>query len=378
MEIALDDDQEFFRETTVRFLGQQCPLSTVRQLADSPVGFEEAYWTQGAELGWTSFLVPEADGGGSLSSLGVADLAIVADAFGHHTAPGPLLPVNVVAAALGRSGSDTQRADLLPGLLDGGLVAAWCGAEQALGEASVRAEATAGGWVLRGESGPVEAGAQAHHLLVTAAADDGPVQVLLPIDAPGLDVQPLQSLDLVRRYARVRLDDVTAAPEQVLGTREGTAADVEHQLQVALAVQTAEMVGAAQRAFDITLEWAFDRYSFGRPLASYQELKHRFADMKLWLEASHALAAELARAVGHDPAAAEMASVAKAYAGQFLAMLAQDCIQLHGGIGLTTEHDLHLFVRRITVDRSTLGLPARHRRRVAEIRTRAVLEEDAA
>jgi len=176
----------------------------------------------------------------------------------------------------------------------------------------------------------------------------------------------------------IGLDDVTAAPGQVLGTREGTAADVEHQLQVALAVQAAEMAGAAQRAFDITLEWAFDRYSFGRPLASYQELKHRFADMKLWLETSHALAADLARTVGQGPDAAELASAAKAYAGQFLAMLAQDCIQLHGGIGLTTEHDLHLFVRRVTVGRSTLGPPARHRRRVAEIRTRAVLGEDAA
>ena len=140
-------------------------------------------------------------------------------------------------------------------------------------------------------------------------------------------------------------------------------------------MQTAEMVGAAQRTFDFTVEWAFDRYSFGRPLASYQELKHRFADMKTWLEASHALADALARAVQTGaPDAAETASAAKSYLGDHLVALVQDCIQIHGGIGLTADHDIHLFLRRVTVDRASYGTPAEHRQRIARI----AVEEPAA
>jgi alkylation response protein AidB-like acyl-CoA dehydrogenase len=145
--------------------------------------------------------------------------------------------------------------------------------------------------------------------------------------------------------------------------------DLEHQLRVAAVVQSAEMVGAADASFDITLDWAFSRYSFGRPLASYQEIKHRFADMKMWLEASHGLADSAARHVSRDDAdAAITVSAAKAYAGQYLAELVQDCVQLHGGIGVTYEHDLHLFLRRITVDRLTYGTPADHHRRIGALR----------
>ncbi len=129
----------------------------------------------------------------------------------------------------------------------------------------------------------------------------------------------------------------------------------------------AESVGAMQTAFDMTVEWAFDRYSFGRPLASYQELKHRFADMKTWLEASHAISDAAAAAVAAgSPDAAELVSAAKAFIGQYGSELMQDCVQMHGGIGVTFEHDLHLYLRRHTVDRSALRharrSPAPHRR----------------
>jgi alkylation response protein AidB-like acyl-CoA dehydrogenase len=133
-------------------------------------------------------------------------------------------------------------------------------------------------------------------------------------------------------------------------------------------LQCAEMVGAIDRVFQFTVQWAFDRYSFGRPLASYQALKHRFADMKMWLEAAQATANAAAKAVqarGGD--AAELVSVAKAYIGQRATDIVQDCVQLHGGIGVTWEHDLHLYLRRVTVDRMTWGTPSEHRRRLADI-----------
>ncbi len=185
----------------------------------------------------------------------------------------------------------------------------------------------------------------------------------MPRDTAGLTVTPINSLDLVRRFARVECDRLRVPCAATIGTAD----DVERQLQLALVMQTAEMVGAAETVFDFTVEWAFDRYSFGRPLASYQELKHRFADMKMWLEASHGLATALAREVDAEADARETASAAKAYAGAYLAELVQDCLQIHGGIGLTSDHDIHLYLRRVTVDRSTYGTPADHRQRIAAI-----------
>lgn len=371
MELTLTDDQEFFRDTTVRFLTTECPLTTVRSLAGSAEGFERPYWRQGAELGWTSLLVPEAHGGGSVSGDGVVDLSIVADAFGRQVAPGPLVPCNVVAGTLAHAGSDTQRDEVLAGLLSGDTVAAWCGAELAYApdrSPSFTARPAGDGFVLDGSCAPVEAGAQADHLLVSALGPDGPLQFLVPADAGGVRATPLHSVDLVRRYARIDLVGVAVDGSAQVGDADSAPAAIERQLQAALVVQAAEMVGAAERTFDFTVEWAFDRYSFGRPLASYQEIKHRFADMKMWLEASHGLATALAREVQAGAAsAAETASATKAYVGDHLPRLMQDCLQLHGGIGLTSDHDLHLYLRRITADRSTHGTPADHRQRLTAI-----------
>src|SRR5439155_8410087 len=145
MEIALSDDQEFFRDTTRKFLGSECPIPKVRELRSNPQGFERDYWRQGAELGWTSLLVPEELGGGSVSGNGVADLALVADAFGGHVAPGPLLAANVVAAALARSGSAEHQGEILPAIVAGEVVATWAFTEppphDGLGDVVLRAEA---------------------------------------------------------------------------------------------------------------------------------------------------------------------------------------------------------------------------------------------
>ncbi len=159
-----------------------------------------------------------------------------------------------------------------------------------MGDLAFRADADGADFVLTGVKSPVEAGAEADQLLVTATTDAGPTQFLLATDTPGLTVTPLRSVDLVRRYARVEFEGVRLPAGAVVGEVGNAAADVETQLQIAGVVQSAEMVGAAEVVFDFTLDWAFSRYSFGRPLASYQEIKHRFADMKMWLEASHGLA----------------------------------------------------------------------------------------
>lgn len=362
MELQLSEEQVAFVETARRFLTAECDIATVRSLEHQPDGFDRTVWARGAELGWTSLLVPEADGGGSLSERGLDDLVLVAEELGRRVGPGPLVPVNVVAEAVARHGSAAQRAAVLPGLLDGSAIAAWCGAEPV-----AAAPGDGGGLVLTGRRAPVEAGAQADHLLVAVRdADGGLSQVLVAAGAPGVTVTPLGGLDLVRRHAEVRFDAVTVGPEHLLGPLGGAAEAIERQLQVACVLQCAESVGALDHVFEMTLEYLGDRYSFGRPLSSYQALKHRVADDKMWLEASHGIATAATRAVADErPDAGELASAAKAWIGPRGTELVQDCVQLHGGIGVTWEHDLHLYLRRLTVNRATYGTPADHQERIA-------------
>jgi alkylation response protein AidB-like acyl-CoA dehydrogenase len=365
VEPELSEDQEFFLATTRKFLAAEAPITTVRALEPDPAGFSAEYWRRGAGLGWTSLLVPEEHGGGSVAEHGLADLVLVAEEMGRRVAPGPLSPANLVASSLGTLGGPVQRLAVLPGLLSGEAVAAWTGP----GRVDAAADASPdgdGGWMLSGVAAPVEAGAQAAVLLVAAMAPEGPTLLLVEPDQPGVDVVPLGGLDLVRRYAEVRFDGARVPTEAVVGEAGGAAGEIERLWHVACVLQCAEMVGVMDQVFETTLEYLGDRYSFGRPLSSYQALKHRIADQKVWLEASHAAATAAARAVAHGTDdAAELVSAAKAWIGPHATELVQECIQLHGGIGVTWEHDLHLYLRRATVDRLTYGTPEDHAERIA-------------
>jgi alkylation response protein AidB-like acyl-CoA dehydrogenase len=369
MLLQLSSDQEFFRETTAKFLKELVPVGEIRRLRDEAAGFDVDYWRRGAELGWTSLLVSEEHGGGSISGEGLVDLTVVAHEFGRHAAPGPLVPTNVVAAALSAAGSHP---DLIAGILDGSAIATWCYAEGPprgrLGQVGLEIRVEGDELVLTGVKRPVESADGASHLLVTGRTGDGLTQVVVPTDAPGVTVTPMQTVDVTRRFSVVAFDGVRVPATAAIGQVGKADPDVERQLLHALVISNAQSVGAMQTAFDTTVEWAFDRYSFGRPLASYQALKHRFADMKSWLEASHAISDRSAAAVAAGSAvAALLTSAAKSFIGEYGAELMQDCVQLHGGIGLTFEHDLHLYFRRHTVDRALYGTPAEHRQRITDL-----------
>jgi alkylation response protein AidB-like acyl-CoA dehydrogenase len=367
--LNLTPDQEFFRDTTAKFLNEHAAPTEIRRLRDEPDGFVADYWQRGAELGWTSLLVHEVHGGGSISSSGLLDLALVAEEFGRHAAPGPLVPTNIVAGVISELSPD-RHARVLTGLLAGTSVASWCHLEprphDGLDELALDVRVDGSDLVLNGTKRPVESAGRASHLLVTGRTGDGLTQVLVAADATGLTVRPMHTIDITRRFSEVTFRDVRVPADAVLGEVAGADAQVERQFQQALVMANAETVGAMEFALGMTLEWAFDRYSFGRPLASYQELKHRFADMKTWLEAGHAISDLAAEAVsaGSDEAG-ELVSAAKAFLGQYGPELLQDCVQMHGGIGLTFEHDIHLFLRRVALDRSLHGTPAQHRQRIA-------------
>jgi alkylation response protein AidB-like acyl-CoA dehydrogenase len=372
VDIDLSDEQRFLQQTVRKFLENSAPLSALRDEATAGrPPLTRDYWRQAAGLGLTAILVPE-EFGGIGTEQPVLDLVIAAEELGRQIAPGPLLPVSVVADALARSGTAEQKQQYLPGLADGSLLAAW-----AMGEAPdlwepaqavtlARPDGT--DWLLTGQKSPVEAADIADVFLVTARTDDGPAQFLVPHDAAGLSVRPLPRYDLGRLYADVEFAQVRIPAQAMLGQPGGIGSCLEQQYLLALALQAAETAGLLERIFDATIDYVQTRYAFGRTLASYQALKHRIADHKLWLEAALGLSTALARAVAAgDDDAAFLASAAKAHIGDQSLVIISDCAQLFGGIAMTWEHDLHLYLRRATVNKFAYGSPAQHRERLCRL-----------
>jgi alkylation response protein AidB-like acyl-CoA dehydrogenase len=358
-----------FASTAQAFLEKEAPLSRVRELHAAGTSFEADWWRRAAELGWASLLVPEELGGGSVSGDGVADLALVAEQIGKTVAPGPLHPVSTVLAGLVDAEDAERHSETIESLVAGDLVATWAvyepGRPWSPLQPTVTATPTANGYRIEGVKDRVEAGVESGLFLVVAKCDGALRQFLVPADATGVSVEPQQSIDLVKRYAKVTFTAVDVDESAAVGTAEQSEALITRQSQIAQILQCAEVVGILDTVMDFTVKWAFDRHSFGRPLASYQALKHQFADMKIWLEACRATTRAAVADVSARSGSADMSvSVAKSYVGEHAAPMLQRCVQLHGGIGVTWEHDLHLYLRRTTLYRSMFGTPEEHNLRV--------------
>ncbi len=356
-----------FASTTQSFLEKEASLSRLRELHAAGTSFDHGWWRRAAELGWTSLLVPEELGGGSVSGDGVRDVALVAELAGKTVAPGPLHPVSTVLAGLVESPENHE--ETIEALVSGEAVASWAVYEPGTSwdpmNPSLTATPTDSGFRLDGVKDRVEAGADSAALLVVAQCDGAVRQFLVPTDAPGVRIEPQKSVDLVKSYARVHLDGVEVDSSAVVGTPEQTAELIARQSHIAQILQCAEVVGILDAVLTFTIQWGFDRHSFGRPLGSYQALKHRYADLKIWFEACKAATNAAVGEVASRSADADMAvSVAKSYVGEYAPRMLQDCIQLHGGIGVTWEHDLHLYLRRVMLDRSLFGTPDEHNLRV--------------
>ncbi len=236
VDLDLTPDQELLADTTRKFLQTTVPLTAVRGLAENPDGFDRGWWLRGAELGWTSLLVDERRGGGSVSEAGLRDLALVAEEMGAMVSPGPLLATNVVAQTLSREASEELASHVLPGLISGQSVAAWYVAEPGrditADGMTMQVRRDGADFILDGVKGPVEAGGQADWFLVTATGPEGLSQFLVPSSTPGLRITPLNGLDLVRRHAEIGFDGVRVPSSAVVGVIgraravvRGTAAD---------------------------------------------------------------------------------------------------------------------------------------------------------
>ena len=370
MDFGFSEDQELLRATTRRFLAEHQSLADVRRSVEGPDVFDPAVWRQGAELGWTAMMIPAEWKGGSVSEQPLVDLVVLAEELGRTLNPGPFVPCNVVAGALARFGTESHRTQYLPGLAGGGVTAAWClsgdgSPEPGAVEVRARQEGDRA-WRLDGVARYVHAAQNASVLLVVATDPDGAAcQVLVPRPSAGLSERTLRGLDVTRRFAEVRFEGVMVPAANLL---PGGQDAVDYCVSLATVLQSAESVGAAELLFEETVDYVKKRVQFGRTIGSFQAIKHRLADLVLQVEAMRVAAhyAALAFGDGLDDAA-EAVATAGTYVDDTFAHICGEALQLHGGVGFTWEHDVHLFTRRAKVNQVLYGDGAWHRERLVRL-----------
>ncbi|WP_210593098.1 acyl-CoA dehydrogenase family protein [Streptomyces sp. GESEQ-35] len=370
MDFAFSEEQEELRRIVRAFLADTSPETEVRRLMETPEGFDRALWRRmGSELGLHGLAVPEEYGG---AGCGPVEVGVVMEELGRSLLCAPFLASAVLATtALLRSDDEDARKRLLPGLASGELVGTL-----ALTEDSARwdpvgvcltARESAGSWRLSGHKMFVLDGATADVVLTVArTGDDGIGIFCVAGDAPGLTRVPLPTMDPTRRQARLDYDDVPATRLRTHGDADGwhLVSEVLDRAAVALA---AEQVGVAGQALDMAVEYAKVRHQFGRPIGSFQAVKHLLADVLLEVESARAAAhCALLAADGEDPGLSAVASLAKAFCSDACLQATAENIQVHGGIGFTWEHPAHLYLKRAKTSQLLFGDPAYHRERLAQ------------
>ena len=374
MDFGLSEDQELLQRTAAEFLGAECPPSFVRQVTRDEEGFPRALYRQMADLGWFGLIVPEDYGGAGLRLI---DLALLAEQLGRAIVPGPFFSSAVLTTlAILHGGSRAQKRTWLPRLAAGDAVGAlaWLDASERLDPGGIAARARRVGKSFR-LSGQKLFVTDAHvaDLIVAAfrTATSGAAGVtlfLVPRDTPGVTVRPLPSIDLTRRPMEVRFEDVELPAGAVLGAEHRgwhTLARVFDAAAVALA---ADSLGGAERALEMAVEYAKVREQFGRPIGSFQAIKHMAAEMVSEVEPARSLAWYAAYAYDGLPRdASRAAAMAKACLGDVYSRTTNRAVQIHGGIGFTWEHDLHFWFKRAKWNELAFGDSTYHRERLAQL-----------
>jgi alkylation response protein AidB-like acyl-CoA dehydrogenase len=363
MDFSFSDDQQLLKNAARSFLDERCASAAVRALWDDPRGESEAIWKDMAQLGWLGLALPEAHGG---SELGMVETAILLEELGRAACPGPYFPTVLAAWAISEAGTAAQKSRWLPAVATGGARATvaladghgdWDPAAVA-----TRAERAGGGWRLHGVKPCVPWAHVADVLLVPAQAPGGLTVFLVEPALAGLRLAPHASMDLGTRWVTATLDGVTVPQEAVLGDVGAGTAIVTTALRRGAVGAAAEMLGAARRCLDLSVDYARVREQFGQPIGSFQAIRHACADMLVDVENAHAATYYAAWAQDAGSAdAALAASVAKASVGDAARRVCGQALQVHGGIGFTWEYDLHLYFKRAKALETMYGDADYHR-----------------
>jgi alkylation response protein AidB-like acyl-CoA dehydrogenase len=374
MDFGFNTDQELLRATARKFLENECTSEFVRARMAEETGFTEEFWTKLAEQGWLGLIYPEQYGG---AGLGFVDLTVLMEEMGRAVMPGPFFSTVLLGGlTILEAGSDAQKKEWLTKIAEGQarVTLAWTEPNARWDAAGVTTTATAsgGGFTLDGTKLFVPDAHVAHALVVVArtrdAAEDGISLFLVPTNARGVSVTLLPTMDQTRKLCEVKLDHVAVPASALLGAKDSGWLPLSRVVQRATVALCAEMCGGAQKVLDMTTEYAKIRIAFGKPIGAYQGVKHKAADMLVDVENAKSLTYYAAWAVDENvPEAALAASMAKAYASDAYRKVAGAGIQLHGGIGFTWEHDLHLYFKRAKSSEFTFGDSTYHRERVAQL-----------
>jgi alkylation response protein AidB-like acyl-CoA dehydrogenase len=368
----LNDEQQQIKSTAREFLASRYKPERIRELTETDLGFEESDWQQMVELGWPGLALPEEHGG---QGLGIVELATVFEEMGYALAPSPLLSNTVAGLALALFGSDEQKSEFLAPLAAGEqrgtLALIDAGSPGAIGEFEMEARQGDGGVVLDGEKVLVIDADAADFILV--ATSDGRRHVVDSAQS-GVSLNPEPSIDLTRRFYSVRFDGVEVSAERTLPAETEDYLGALRRICVAI---SAELTGIAQRTMEMAVEYAKERQQFGRPIGSYQAVSHRCAQMLLETEGARSATYYAAWAADASPDDLPLAaSMAKAYASDAGWRVANASLQVHGGIGFTWEHDLHLWLKRAKVDAAIFGDAHWHREQVATAVLAAAAERE--
>jgi len=373
MNFGFTEDQEALREATRKFLDNECPTTFVRKMMVDDTAHSTELWKKIAQLGWLGIMVPEDCGGAGGSFL---DLVVILEETGKSLLPGPFFATALLGTtAILAGGSDAQKSALLPKIAEGTHIVTLALAEKSgrydAAGVILAAKAKGNDFTLSGEKMFVPDAHVADQIIVAArtggSGEDGITLFLVDAKAPGVTITQLKTVDMTRRQCHVALQDVAVARTQVLGEVGKGWSVLRRVLDQAMAGLSAEMVGTGQKALDMAVSYAKERVQFGKPIGSFQAVKHKCVDMMVQVENARSLTYYAAWTVDENTAEARQAvPMAKAYCSDMCKTVTSEAIQVHGGIGFTWEHDMHLFYRRGLASEAAFGSAPTHREVVAQ------------
>jgi alkylation response protein AidB-like acyl-CoA dehydrogenase len=372
LDFGFSEEQEMLRDAAKKFLADNCSTKFVRQMMADPTAHDKAFWKRLVDLGWVGLLIPENYGGQGGTFL---DMTVIAEEAGKCLVPGPFFTTALLAAPITiEGGSEQLKKDILPRIASGDFIGT-----VAIAEASGRFDAdgiqmkavkSGSDYIISGEKFFVPDAHVANGSVVAlrtgGSGEKGITLALVPCDAKGLTITQLKTVDMTRRLCHMKFDNVKISANSIMG-KEGEGWPIlRRTLDIATAALSAEMVGTAQKALDMSVDYAKTRVQFGKPIGSFQAVKHKCVDMMVAVENARSLTYFACWTV--DTKSAEAASavpMAKAYASDMAKNVTSEAIQVHGGIGFTWEHDMHLYHRRALAGEANFGNAPVHRETVA-------------
>jgi len=372
MDFAFSEEQDMLRRSARDFLTKEVSSKVVRRLMESDDSYDPGLWKKIADLGWTALGIPEAYGGVGT----FLDLIVVLEEAGRALLPGPFFAtMGLAVPALIESGTEAQKKEALGSIASGEARATLAMTEPSgrwdAGGITLSAKPVGGGWQLDGVKLFVPDAAHADYIVVAARTrgenEEGISLFLVKGRPKGMTVTPLKTLDMTRRWSEVRFDGVQLEASALMGAVDTAWPRLRRALEWGSAALCAEMVGGAQKVLETSTDYAKTRHQFGKPIGIYQAVSHKLADMLVLSESGRSATYYAAWTVEADaPDRALAGSMAKAYVSDAYRKIAGDGIQVHGGIGFTWEHDMHLYFKRAKASEVTLGDATYHRELVAQ------------